>query len=142
MACPGCCSALHGGGFTTHATLFISPPLHLSLISSISPLLITGVVHNQAPGPETYCQKGARDPIFPTVEVLLARLDKRRVSSATMQGKHTRSPHTETDTQPAVSSPNRWDLFQPQSGLCRCNLTINQHVVHSGVTGQDNTLRN
>lgn len=98
MACPGCCSACKRRYTATHA-LFISPPLHLSLVPSILVLLITSVVHNQAPGPEMYCQKGACDPIFPVVEVLLARLDNRRVLSATTQRKtRTLTAHGERHT--------------------------------------------
>lgn len=50
-------------------SLFICPPLHLSLISftlisflSLNETMSTA--HNQAPGPALHCQKGARDPIF------------------------------------------------------------------------------
>ena len=125
----------------THTTLFICPPLHLSSISSILVLSslnnTMSVMHNQAPGLGIVIR--VHTTPFSTVK-LLACLDNRE-SCRLPRSVNTCSPHMEKDTQPAASWPDRWDLFQPV-GLCRGDLTIYQRIMHSGVTGQDNSLRN
>lgn len=58
-----------------YITLFICLPLHLSLVpftlaSLLSPNETMNMAHNQASGPEMYCQKGAHDPIFRSGSVI------------------------------------------------------------------------
>lgn len=71
---------------------------------------------------------------FSVVEALLACRDKKQPSTHT----HT---HTQRHRTCSFIPTGSLGFISAMAGVCRRNLTINQHIIHSGVTCQDNTLK-
>lgn len=116
----------------THALLYPSVrlPLHSSprflyaLVSRLSLLMKPA----STPVGLKCVGGGAHDPISSRGSVI----------SMSCKG-HT---HTQRHITCSLISTGSLGFIGATAGVCRRNLTINQHVVHSGVTCQDNTLKN
>lgn len=120
-----------------HASVFICPPIHLSLISftllSLLPLNETmHTVHNKPLGLHSIVRRVHTTP-FPVVEPLLACCDKRQPFTTT---------HTHTIQTCSFITTGSLGFISQTAGMCWHNVTVNQHIVHAGVTSQDNTLKN
>lgn len=122
-------------------TLHYSSLIHLiypSFSSLLFPFSLLMKLHKIKPlGLHSTVRKVHTTP-FSVVEGLLACRDKRPSNTHT----DTHTQETQRHTTCSLITTGSLGFISLTAGVCRRKLTINQHIMHCGVTSQDKTLKN